>query len=172
MQFTPKSEAEIAEEKAKFGPWPRGAYDFEVSTAEDAISKKGSEMIVLELLVFDEHGNHKKLKDWLVESLPVKLKHACAAVGLHAAYENGNVASFDFVGRTGRLMLGIQKQDGFPDRNNVTGYVPAAEAAARPAAPRPAAARPPPSSATSKSEGAHQPPPGGAGDDLDDSIPF
>lgn len=158
MKITPMTDEQIAAEKAKFGPWPRGAYDFEVAAAEDAISKAGNEMIVLELQVFDRNGNRRNMKDWLVDSVPVKLKNVCDAVGLHTAYANGDVASYDFVGRTGKLMLTIERREGYDDRNKVAGYVPADHAAAPTARQAPTAAR--------KSAG------GGGGQDLDDSIPF
>lgn len=157
MKITPMTDEQIAAEKAKFGAWPRGAYDFEVAAAEDAISKAGNEMIVLELQVFDRNGNRRNMKDWLVDSVPVKLKNVCDAVGLHTAYANGDVASYDFVGRTGKLMLTIERREGYDDRNKVAGYVPASPAAA-PApreATRPAARKSVP-----------------AGRDLDDEIPF
>jgi hypothetical protein len=158
VKFTPKTAGEIEAEKAKFLPWPKGAYDFEVAAAEDATSKAGNEMIVLELQVFDQNGNRRQMKDWLLETLPVKLKHACEAVGLHAAYENGNISSYDFVGRTGRLTLGIERQSGYEDRNKVLGYIPADEVVTRQISP--AAARPiPPRQKT----------PAG---DIDDEIPF
>jgi Protein of unknown function (DUF669) len=163
MKINPMTDAEEAAEKAKFGAWPKGAYDFEVAGAEDSTSKKGNEMIVLDLMVFDRNGTRRNMKDWLVESLPVKLKQACEATGLHAAYANGNVTSYDFVGRTGRLMLGIEKQEGYEDRNKVTGYVPvtAVTPATRPAV---ASAR--------QTAPARKPVPAGANSDLDDEIPF
>lgn len=162
MKFIPKTADEIAIEKARFGPWPKGAYDFEVASADDATSKKGSEMIVLELMVYDRQGARRTLKDWLVETMPIKLKNACEAVGLEGAYDNGNVSSFDFVGRTGKLMLGIERQDGYEDRNKVTGYVPAA--------PVPASApRAPAAGSQTLRAAARQKAPAG---DIDDEIPF
>lgn len=128
MRFTPKTEEDLAGERSKFGPWPNGTYDFEVMEADDATSKAGNDMIVLDLMVYDSHGNNRKVRDWLVETVAAKLKDACRAVGLHAAYDGGNIAARDFVGRSGKLKLGTQTQEGFDPRNKVTGYIPTAAA--------------------------------------------
>lgn len=160
MRFAPKTAAEIAAEASRFGAWPRGTYDFEVTAAQDATSKAGNEMIVLDLLVFNAGGQSRKMKDWLVETVPVKLKHACEAVGLHSAYEVGNVDSQDFVGRAGKLTLAIERREGFDERNKVSGYVPLSEVQTTPR--RPAAPR---------QETARQAVPAGGGN-LDDEIPF
>jgi hypothetical protein len=156
------TEAELAAEKAKFGVWPKGNYDFEIVGAEDAISKAGNEMIVLDIHAFDQHGNRKTLKDWLVDTVPIKMHNVCHATGLHALYARGNVNAFDFVGRTGRLTMGIQKQDGFEDRNRVLDYIPAdTHANGNTARRAPATEARKPAAATV-----------GGGDLDDDSIPF
>src|ERR1700760_2717770 len=126
MKFAPLTAEQEAEEKAKFGPWPDGVYDFEVAEAEDTTSKAGNEMIALDLMVYDAHGNKRKVKDWLLESVPAKLKAACHSVGLHAAYEGGNVAAHDFLGKSGKLKLTTRKQEGFDPRNTVASYIPGA----------------------------------------------
>jgi hypothetical protein len=155
MQFTPKTAAEIEIEKAKSGAWPKGVYDFEVADAQDSISKSGNEMIVLDLLVYNQHGHQRKMKDWLLELMPVKLHQACQSVGLHAEYEQGTVQAHFFVGRSGKLHLGIDKKEGFDDRNKVTGYVPVAPTPKGMGRPQ-AVARPAPR----------------ANVDLNDEVPF
>lgn len=158
MRFSPKTQVEIDQEIAKFAAWPRGSYDFEIAGAIDDVSKNGNEMIVLDLVIYNSHGDKKKLKDYLVEAMPVKFRHLCHAVGLHDAYEGGIVAAHDFIGRTGKVTLQIEKKDPYPEKNVVQDYVPAERSSASQASARPAAA-------------ARQKAPAGGGD-LDDEIPF
>jgi len=157
MRFQPKTDAQIEEERAKaLGVWPIGVYDFEVSGAVDEISSKGNEMITLTLFVYNRDGERKTIKDYLLESIAYKLRHAAASCGLTAQYDRGELQATDFNGRSGRLRLGIEKDTsggGYPDKNKVQDYEKAAPVASRPASAR-------------------KPVPAGAGSDLDDSIPF
>ncbi len=169
MRFSPKTAAEIDAEKAKFAAWSRGNYDFEVVSAEDSTSKNGNDMIVVELLVFDQHGNKKKIKDWLVEAMPVKLKHMCEATGLHSEYDEGNFTSDDLLGRTGKVTLAIEKNEQYGDRNKVYDYVPAPRPEGRVAAKtRPAVQARPANSGRSGGPSWDAP----KGVDLDDEMPF
>lgn len=151
MKFAPKSEADLQKEASKFGPWPNGIYDFEVTDAEDQTSKAGNDMIVLTLAVFNADGERRLVYDYLLEAMAAKLHHAAGACGLSAEYEAGSLSAHDFYGKTGRLKLGIQAaRDNFPARNTVRDYI--AGDAPKLGAPKPSAA---PAMA-----------------DLDDEIPF
>lgn len=156
MRFQPKSESDIqAERDAAMGLWPKGVYDFEIIGAEDRISSKGNEMIELSVRVFNGDGTHKTVRDFLLESMPHKLRHAAEACGMLADYERGTIAAGRMIGRTGRCRLGVEKDKSgqFPDKNRIEDYdKPAVSLGARPA---PAAQR----------QAVH------AGD-LDDEIPF
>lgn len=158
MRVTPKSEQEVQKEANKFGPWPLGTYDFEVAEASDEISSKGNEMIKLTLHVFNQDGERRTVFDYLLESIPHKLRHASEACGLLARYEGGQLDGVDFYGKTGRLKLGIQpEKDGYQAKNTVRDYIPAKE-------PRQASASAPASRRATA--------PAGAAADLDDEIPF
>lgn len=121
MKFQPKTEKEIAEENLL----QKGIYDFEVLHAEDAVSKGGNEMIVLSLHVFDDQGRARSLKDYLLESIAHKLRHASDACQLLDKYEAGNLAAVDFISKTGKLKIGIKsdKTGQYADKNMVADYV-------------------------------------------------
>lgn len=131
MQFTPKTEKQIAEENL----WPVGKYDFEVIEKTtfagkdyytcDTFSKKENEMIVLVLKVYNPEGKFRIILDYLVESVAYKLRHAAFACGLGSNYESGTLRALDFVGKAGELELKTKKDEEgkYPDKNAVSDYV-------------------------------------------------
>lgn len=148
MQFTPKTDKEIAEANL----WPLGTlcgfeviehvtFGDKVTSTCDTTSKNGNEMIVLVLNVFNDKGETKVLLDYLLESVPAKLKAAATVCGLLDKYESGQLYAADFVGKKGDLKIGIDKgadkNDGsgekYPDRNKIAGYVVDKTAANKPA---------------------------------------
>lgn len=138
MQFTPKTEKEIAEENL----WPVGEYGFEITEAYDKVSNSGNEMIELKLKVFNAEGGFKFIRDYLLESLSYKLRHAATACGAIGKYESGQLVAGDFVGATGFVKLGIDKDKTgkYPDKNAVKDYVTQEDASQAPPPGHPAAA--------------------------------
>ncbi len=122
MRFTPKSSEELARESAARLCLPPGVYDCEVLEAEDAISKAGNEMIAMVLAVYDSEGQQRKVRDWLLESVAYKLRHACETFGLAEKYEAGELEAGDFIGRPGRVKLKVTKDPNYPDKNSVADY--------------------------------------------------
>lgn len=119
MQFKSKTDAEI--EMANL--LPAGTYDFQVVSAEDTVSKKGNDMIALELIVFGDRGEKFEIKDWLLEAMAYKLKHFCYAVGLGDKYEDGSLTAYDCERRTGRVQLDVEPATGkFFAKNTVADY--------------------------------------------------
>lgn len=138
MRFTPKTETEIAEANLL----QPGTYDFEVADAKDKTSKAGNEMIELNLKVFDADGDYRFVRDYLLESIPHKLRHVAYACGLGDKYEAGELTAEDFLDRTGQVKVGIQKDKTgqYADQNSVRDYVlptgnatPARQAQSQPA---------------------------------------
>lgn len=122
MKFTPKSEQEIQSENL-LAP---GIYDFEILKAEDTISKaSGADMVKLQLHVFDADGQPRTVFDYLLESVAYKLRHAAEVCDLLGDYERGQLAAEDFVGKTGKCKIAVQKDKSgqFPDRNGVSDYI-------------------------------------------------
>lgn len=120
-------------EIAALGILPDGEYAFQVLNAADDTSKKGNDMIVLDLCVFVDGGGERKVKDYLVPGTQwgVKKIHDFAhAVGLGAKYDGGEFGADDCLDRTGYCKIktdkGKAKEDGsgsFPDRNAVAWYL-------------------------------------------------
>lgn len=121
MKFTPKTDKELAEEKLL----PEGEYGFEISGAEEKISKAGNDMIVLTVRVFKDDGSFILVTDYLLESIMYKINHACKACGLFDKYELGELSARDFIGKTGHLKLVIQKDKNgeYPDKNSIKDYI-------------------------------------------------
>ena len=129
MQFTPKTEKELAEN----GLLPAGTYPFEVLNATDKTSGNGNEMIVLDLLIHCTDGSNRKVTDYLMEKVAFKLHSFCKSVGLMIKYQAGNFTAEDCLGKSGYLKLKIEAgrpKDGggeWPAKNAVNGYSATAE---------------------------------------------
>lgn len=131
MSYTPKSEEQLALEACL----PEGAYDFEVADTDDKPSKVkadgtgGNPMYTLKLHVFEETGSPRVLTDYIALGNNFgerKLRHAAVACGLLETYGTGNLTPADFMGKTGKVQLKIQK--GTPEypnpKNVVSDYLP------------------------------------------------
>ena len=122
MNFKPCSEQEIAE----MNLWKKGEYPFEILNAFEKASKtSGKPMIELKLKLSNGDGQGKTIKDYLMQQMPGKLRHAAIVCGLLDKYLSGSLADVDFVGRTGRLKLGVEKDKSgqYPPKNVVLDYV-------------------------------------------------
>lgn len=138
MRFTPKTE----EECTKFTLLPAGIYDFEVTAARNKISNAGNDMIEIELKVFHDDGS-ATVKDYLMEAVAYKMRHFCAAAGLMAQYDSGELDDIDCIGATGKVKLEISKckqkpnsDECYPDKNGVKDYI-VPEGGAKPASREP-----------------------------------
>jgi len=120
MNFNPKTEEEIAASKL----WKKGEYPFEIlSATEKASNRSGNQMIELKVRVTND-SVVRTITDYLLEKRMEKLSHAAKACGLQAKYGAGSLEAIDFVGKSGRLKLGVEKgKDGYPARNVITDYV-------------------------------------------------
>ena len=118
MRVTPKTEDELT------GLLDDGEYDFEVLDAEDTKSKKGNEMIALQLKVFDGNGGSRLVWDYLLESVGYKVRHIADATGLIRSYEAGALMATDLEGKCGRVKIGTQAaQGGYQAKNVVKDYI-------------------------------------------------
>ncbi len=160
MRVNPISEQDAEAQSNSL--WPDGLYDFEIKDAEETTSAAGNDMIRLEVWVFNKDGGRRMLFDYLLDSVPWKLRHFAESCGLLAAYEAGDLIANEIVGRTGKCKVGTQAaKDQFPAKNTIRDYIKSADAK-QPSEPRSTAVR-----ATVASLRAKVP----AGD-LDDEIPF
>lgn len=135
--YVPKTEDQLAKE----GLLPEGIYDFEIIETSDRPSKKGNEMIMLKLCVFDTDGSQHYIFDYIVFGSNFgerKLRKAAEACGLMEIYDSGHLNDRSFFGATGKVLL--KRQDGngeFPPKNVVGEYCPReAEAAPAPRSSR------------------------------------
>lgn len=122
LEFQPKSEEELK----KTILLPDGEYDFDVTGAEEAVSKtSGKEMIKLTLKVYALDGNTTPVYDYLLSSLEYKIKHFCDTAGLQTEYQMGILTADMCLNRCGKVKLGIQKDKTgqYEDKNVVKDYV-------------------------------------------------
>lgn len=158
MRFTPKTEQQIEEENLL----PAGTYDFECVEAEEAVSKKGNEMIKVKLRVYRDDGSFIVLTDYLLEAFAKKLLHFCKAGGLMGVYEDGHLTTHHCKGVIGKAVLDIQPAEGkYAAKNIVEDYTEAGPAARK---PTPEARRPQPPATRPKPE--HDPNLDVEGDDI------
>ena len=119
MRFAPKSEEQVS------NLLKSGEGDFEVRQATDKVSQSQNEMIELVLDVHDANGKKGLISDYLIEGMAHKLRHFCYAVGLGHVYEAGELTAEACRGRSGRCVIGIEKDSGgvYPDKNKIRDYV-------------------------------------------------
>lgn len=133
FKFTPKSEEELSSLLAE------GDAGFEVIESEYKLSQKsGKPMFVLTLRVWDSNGEEGIIIDFITldetsKFVMRKLKHLCEATGMKQLYECGEIEASCFKDKSGKLRLGIQKdntdKNGNPTapRNCVWDYLVQAE---------------------------------------------
>lgn len=115
MKFTPQTEEELAM-ASLLEP---GKYQAEVVKAENAQSKKGAEMIHLEVKVFSNDGG-TYVHDYLSPAFMAhKLRHFAYAAGLGERYEAGEVDAADCVGKQVEVELAIDPGKGQYGPKNV-----------------------------------------------------
>lgn len=137
MKVTVKTEKELSEANL----WPVGVYSFEILPGfslgqktlktEETRSKKGNDMIVLAVQVFNESGGYQFIADYLTDEVAYKTRHAAVACGLLSSYEAGELNVNDFIGKCGKVKIRIQKGkekenspgEFYPDRNAISDYV-------------------------------------------------
>jgi hypothetical protein len=130
MKFDVKPPAQLQEEaverQTKYGPWPKGVYDFEIISATEGSSKAGNPMITTELRAYNSTGHFKDLKDYFVASTQEKIHALCKAIGIEKKYLSGEIEAHDLQGCAGKVRLGIEIYDANDgtrkQRNTISGY--------------------------------------------------
>lgn len=127
MKFTAKSEATLKAEEAerkKANLLQPAEYDAEIGTAEDAVSKFGNDMIVVDVTVFSEDGRSHFVKDYLTEKMAFKLRHAAESCGILDKYESGTLMADDFISRTCKVSIVIDDKDkNYAPKNVIKDYI-------------------------------------------------
>lgn len=110
----------------------KGWYEATITKAEDTVSKKGNEMMLLHVRVDRETGP-TFIKDYIVSSVSFhlsRLKRLCEAIGI--SYEAGEVKADQLVGQEVSISVKIEDGTGdFGDKNAITAYGKTGEAAAK-----------------------------------------
>lgn len=118
MRVTPKTDEEL---NPLLMP---GEYDAEVYQAEEKTSSKGNEMIELRLKVYHDGSPQPiLLRDWLLDSVPAKLKRFCEAAGLMDLYEAQELTADSCVGASVRVNIKIKSDPQYGEQNSIGGYM-------------------------------------------------
>lgn len=131
MIFTPKSPAELEEEKkARMKLFDPGPADFVVKTAMDTQSQSdGTDMIELQVEVTDAHGESKIIKDWLTPKMMDKMRNFCYGTDAASLYDQGTLMAEHCVGLGGRCLIAVEKGGAdpkggrYPDKNKIRDYI-------------------------------------------------
>lgn len=120
MKVAPKTEKEIVE----LNLLPKGWYPFTIAKAEEKLSKKGNEMIEVNLKVYRDNG-FSFVRDWLMDTDlgAGKLRHCAETCGVLKDYESGELDADSLIEKEGYVKIGVQKgQNGYADQNNILDY--------------------------------------------------
>lgn len=104
------------------GTLPAGTYPFSVIKAERGVSKKGNDMIKLNLRLYGAERD-AFCTDYLLETMPFKLGQFCTLTGLEDRYNAGELEAEDCMGREGYVTVKRTKDD-YGVKNEVKDYVP------------------------------------------------
>jgi hypothetical protein len=76
-------------------------------------------------MVYEQNGNYRFIRDYLLESMAFKLRHAAEACGLLDKYESGQLMASDFEGKEFRVKVAIKKDKTgqYSDQNSIKDYV-------------------------------------------------
>ena len=101
-----------------------GIYPFSVLDAKEEVSRAGNDMIHLKLGVERPNGTDQWVHDYIVATQPAKLKAFCAAVGLLADFERGEIDAHSIIGQSGKVKVRVEPAKGnYPEKNAVAEYV-------------------------------------------------
>lgn len=101
-----------------------GQYEAVVVAAEDQTSKKGNEMIALQLKVYTKDGRERKVRDWILEAFAVKLRHFAVAAGLEEQYMLGKLDAAMCKDAHVLVDIEVEDTDDYGPQNKVKDYWP------------------------------------------------
>jgi hypothetical protein len=120
MRFEPKSEEELRATVLE-----PGVYDGEILKAVEKTSKKGNPMIELTMKFYGAGDDSSIVMDYLLESMPKKLRHFAEAAGILDLYDSGEFSADDCQGLSIKAKLKIDRDPNgqYDDKNAVADYV-------------------------------------------------
>ena len=105
----------------KWVVWDEGDYLFEVVEAEEAESKAGNPMVVVNLKFYDGEKT-TKVRDYLTATAAWKIKQLLVALGMPEAAETGELDPEAIQGKGGMAHLNVEEYNG-KENNKVGLYV-------------------------------------------------
>lgn len=82
-------------------------------TDKNGQQKKIYDMLVVDMVVVNENGRERKLRDWILlvedeDTMGFKLRHFASTCGLIVKYESNTLEAKDFLGRQGTAKIGVK----------------------------------------------------------------
>lgn len=123
MRFTPLSDQEADAQES--GLWPEGEYSYEIQDAEETLSAAGNESIKLTVRLSNDFGEHTMVWNYLTNTPKAawRIKQFAASCGMLSQYESGMLVAPEIINRRGMCKIGIQKSEGYRDKNVVVAWL-------------------------------------------------
>lgn len=101
---------------------PEGEYDAEITTVAEKTSKAGNPMLEVTLSAM-QNGRPWPVREYIVNPATLyKLKQIARALGCLQEFEEGRFDLQDHVGRVVKVVLSVEVQPGYQDKNQVKSY--------------------------------------------------
>lgn len=114
---------------------PEGEYDASIATVEEKISKSGGNPMLAVGFSVPMNGRQWTVRDYIVNpSSLFKLKQISRCFGKLADFDAGLFDLAQFKGRALRLVLAVESEPGFADKNVIKAFKETNGAVRRPAA--------------------------------------
>lgn len=118
--------------------WPEGTYEATIVSVEEKQSKAGNDMLVVKFRCYSDN-RQTLVTDYITDAMTWKLKKIAKACGMLAEFDTNQPNwYFDLQDKNLRVVLKVDEQDGFDDKNQVRGY----EATGVASAPKPVSKAP------------------------------
>jgi hypothetical protein len=125
MLTSGRSEAELTAQKAASEKLLSGVATGVIDQAYETNSRRDNPMMVFKIIVTGADGLQRTYTDYLTDTPQggVRLRHACAAVGVLAEFEAGRISPEMFAGREIKIKLKIERRPRYPARSVIEDYL-------------------------------------------------
>jgi hypothetical protein len=123
ISFNPMSDEEAR--KAENNVFDEGTYPFLVIDCEHRMSKRGNNMLAVNLEVKTDEGR-RRVRDWVMldGQMAWQLRKFMHGIGMSEQYDAGRLDPSECIGQTGTAEFYIEHDEQYGDKNRVGKYLP------------------------------------------------